>query len=237
MELREPATADSTSNTPTRTGCRGAPLPPPMELSVRMHVLTMVGNSVVISASATKVSGIEERRVSVLRAVWLSKFGPPCSSFGAPLWSFAFVVRCLPFFNTSRRPFKQNGGGRVSAVVLVVILCFCRYFAARVGCLLIFLRVNPPQAPAIRNKFRDLKSQRKLLCMAIGHSAGHASELKALRRGHVVLLLFCLWVCAVCLFLLVVCCFWNLPGSVVQKKSFEFEPTGCRKHEITVGSL
>ena len=46
-----------------------------MELSVRMHVLTMVGNSVVISASATKVSGIEERRVSVLRAVWLSKLG------------------------------------------------------------------------------------------------------------------------------------------------------------------
>lgn len=95
---------------------------------MRMHVLTMVGNSVVISASATKVSGIEERRVSVLRAVWLSKFGPPCSSFGAPLWSFAFVVRCFPFFNTPKRPFKQNGGGRVSAVVLVVILCFCRYF-------------------------------------------------------------------------------------------------------------
>ena len=86
-----------------------------MELSVRMHVLTMVGNSVVISASATKVSGIEERRVSVLRAVWLSKFGPPCSSFGAPLWSFAFVVRCLPFFNTPRRPFKQNGGERGGA--------------------------------------------------------------------------------------------------------------------------
>ena len=86
-----------------------------MELSVRMHVLTMVGNSVVISASATKVSGIEERRVSVLRAVWLSKFGPPCSSFGPPLWSFAFVVRCLPFFNTPRRPFKQNGGERGGA--------------------------------------------------------------------------------------------------------------------------
>ena len=144
VELREPATADSTSNTPTRTGCRGAPLPPPMELSVRMHVLTMVGNSVVISASATKVSGIEERRVSVLRAVWLSKCGPPCRSFGAPLWAFAFVVRCLPFFNTPRRPFKQNGGGRVSAVVLVVILCFCRYFAARVGCLLIFFTSQPP---------------------------------------------------------------------------------------------
>ena len=145
-----------------------------MELSVRMHVLTMVGNSVVISASATKVSGIEERRVSVLRAVWLSKFGPPCSSFGAPLWSFAFVVRCLPFFNTPRRPFKQNGGGRVSAVVLVVILCFCRYFC-RPGWLLVEffyeLRVNPPQAPAIRNKFHDLKSQRKLLCMYYGHWA------------------------------------------------------------------
>ena len=136
LELRPSATADSTSNTPTRTGCRGAPLPTPMELSVRMHVLTMVGSSVVISASATKVSGIEERRVSVLRAVWLSKFGPPCSSFGAPLWSFAFVVRCLPLFNTPRRPFKQNGGGRVSAVVLVVILCFCRYFC-RPGWLLV----------------------------------------------------------------------------------------------------
>ena len=146
VELREPATADSTSNTPTRTGCRGAPLPPPMELSVRMHVLTMVGNSVVISASATKVSGIEERRVSVLRAVWLSKCGPPCRSFGAPLWSFAFVVRCLPFFNTPRRPFKQNGGGRVSAAVLVVILCFCRYFC-RPGWLLVefFYESTPPK--------------------------------------------------------------------------------------------
>ena len=111
-----------------------------------MHVLTMVGNSVVISASATKVSGIEERRVSVLRAVWLSKFGPPCSSFGAPLWSFAFVVRCLPLFNTSRRPFKQNGGGRVSAVVLVVILCFCRYFC-RPSWLLVefFYESTPPK--------------------------------------------------------------------------------------------
>ena len=148
VELREPATADSTSNTPTRTGCRGAPLPPPMELSVRMHVLTMVGNSFVISASATKVSGIEERRVSVLRAVWLSKFGPPCSSFGAPLWSFAFVVWCLPFFNTSRRPFKQNGGGRVSAVVLVVILCFCRYFAVILPRDVVLPPARPPREQA-----------------------------------------------------------------------------------------
>ena len=114
VELREPATADSTSNTPTRTGCRGAPLPPPMELSVRMHVLTMVGNSVVISASATKVSGIEERRVSVLRAVWLSKFGPPCSSFGAPRRG-AFVVFCVccpvsPIFQYLKKALQTKRG-------------------------------------------------------------------------------------------------------------------------------
>ena len=115
---------------------------------MRMHVLTMVGNSFVISASATKVSGIEERRVSVLRAVWLSKFGPPCSSFGAPLWSFAFVVWCLPFFNTSRRPFKQNGGGRVSAVVLVVILCFCRYFAVILPRDVVLPPARPPREQA-----------------------------------------------------------------------------------------
>jgi hypothetical protein len=154
----------------------------------------------------------------VLRAVWLSKFGPRCSSFGAPLWSFAFVVRCLPFFNTPRRPFKQNGGGRVSAVVLVVVLCFCRYFC-RPGRLLVeFLyESTPPKRRRLGKNFVTLSPKESLCVLTIGHSAGHASELKALRWGHVALLLFCLWVCAVCLFLLVVCRFWNLPGSVVPK--------------------
>ena len=79
-----------------------------MELSVRMHVLTMVGNSVVISASATKVSGIEERRVSVLRLVvkiWAS----------VQFVRGAFVVFCVccpvsPIFQYLKKALQTKRG-------------------------------------------------------------------------------------------------------------------------------